>query len=62
MRSAPTAGWNEWARGHTVFHKGARVVVVDDGVKRFSAGSLGAMRRQTGLSRQDFIRKLKGET
>ena len=62
-RALRSDGWVERVgKGHTVFHKGARVVVVDDDVKRFSTGLLGAMRRQTGLSRQDFIRKLKGET
>jgi len=34
-------------------------VVVDDDVKRFSAGLLAAMRLKSGLSRDEFIELLK---
>lgn len=48
-------GWTRrQGKGHTVFTKGSRVVVVDDDVKQFSRGLLAAMRRESGLSREAF--------
>jgi hypothetical protein len=35
------------------------VIVVDDDVKRFSRGLLAAMRRQSELSREEFVALLK---
>jgi len=59
-RAFELAGWlGRRGKGHTVFTKGSRVVVVDDDVKRFSSGLLAAMRRQSGLSREEFIEHLK---
>jgi hypothetical protein len=57
-RAFELAGWlGRRGKGHTVFTKGSRVV--DDDVKRFSSGLLAAMRRQSGLSREEFIEHLK---
>jgi hypothetical protein len=57
-----TAGWESRpGRGHTVFSKGRRRVVVDDDVKRFSAKLLGLMRRQIGMDRESFIALLRGD-
>jgi hypothetical protein len=56
------AGWESRpGRGHTVFSKGRRTVVVDDDVKRFSAKLLGLMRRQIGMDREGFIALLRGD-
>jgi predicted RNA binding protein YcfA (HicA-like mRNA interferase family) len=61
-RALTRAGWEARpGKGHTVFSKGRRTVVVDDDVKRFSAKLLGLMRRQTGLGRDRFIGLLRGE-
>lgn len=55
-RAFELAGWTgRQGKGHTVFSKGSRVVVVDDDVKRFSRGLLAAMRRQSELSREEFV-------
>lgn len=59
-RAFALAGWlGRQGKGHQVFTKGSRVVVVDDDVKRFSAGLLAAMRLKSGLSRDEFIELLK---
>lgn len=55
-------GWSpRRGRGHTIFSKGGRTVVVDDDVKRFSPKLLGLMRRQVGLDRDAFIDLLRGD-
>jgi hypothetical protein len=62
-RALARAGWDARpGRGHTVFSKGRRTVVVDDDVKRFSAKLLGLMRRQIGMDRESFIALLRGES
>jgi len=56
------AGWESRpGKGHTVFSKGRRTVVVDDDVKRFSAKLLGLMRRQIGMDRESLIALLRGD-
>jgi predicted RNA binding protein YcfA (HicA-like mRNA interferase family) len=60
-RALLRAGWHpRRGRGHTVFSKGTRTVVVDDDVKRFSPKLLALMRRQAGLDRDAFIAFLRG--
>ncbi|MGH2556545.1 MAG: hypothetical protein ACRDHO_12610 [Actinomycetota bacterium] len=54
------AGWlARSGKGHTVFTDGVHTVPVDDDVKRFSPGLLAAMRRESGLARDEFIRLLR---
>ena len=61
-RALLRAGWQpRQGRGHTVFSKGRRTVVVDDDVKRFSAKLLGLMRHQVGMDRDAFISLLRGD-
>ena len=61
-RAFRSAGWlSRQGKGHSVFSKGPRSVVVDDDVKRFSAKLLALMRRQAGMSREEFIRLLRGQ-
>jgi hypothetical protein len=59
-RALARAGWDPRpGRGHTVFSKERRTVVVDDDVKQFSAKLLGLMRRQIGMDRESFIALLR---
>ena len=61
-RSLVADGWSvRPGRGHTVFSKEGRTVVVDDDIKRFSAKLLGLMRGQMGMDREAFIALLRGE-
>lgn len=56
------AGWvPRQGKGHTIFSKEGRTIPVDDDQERFSAGLLAAMRKQSGLSRSEFIEMLKGK-
>jgi predicted RNA binding protein YcfA (HicA-like mRNA interferase family) len=61
VRAFRKAGWLERrGAGHTVFRKEGRIVVVDEDSKRFPVGTLAAMRRQAGMSREAFIDFLRG--